>query len=50
MVAESKAQLTHGWERSLYSLNQSRILAWVLFTHKAEFYEAPEIQIPSEKH
>lgn len=50
MVAESKVKLTHEWGRSLYSLNQSQILSWVLFTHKAEFYETPEIQIVSDKH
>lgn len=49
MVAESKVKLTHEWGRSRYSLNQSQILSWVLFTHKAEFYENPEIQIPSDK-
>lgn len=48
MVTESKVKLTHEW-RSLYSLNQSQILSWVLFTHKSELYETPEIQIPSDK-
>lgn len=50
MIAESKVKLTHEWGRSVYSLNQSRILSWVLLTHTAEFYETPEIQIPSDIH
>lgn len=49
MVTESKVKLAHEWRKSLYSLNQSQILSWVFFTHKAELYETPEIQIPSDK-
>lgn len=45
MVVEDKVEITYGWGKSMYLLNQSWILSWTWFIHKAEFCEALEIQI-----